>query len=253
MDARQTLFRSATVVALLLCTAACSSAPPTASSASARPSTPSPSALPQLPQGCEQQTPCTFKAGRYRLGTGTVLERLVLTLPEAGWTSTENHPGELDLYPPGKTDEHLLLWVDMVAVQSTGKGHGLTTLTDVGRSPAALLAWLDGNPDLTVRPLADRSFAGIRLQGRSVTPSATARYDDAGCPSNPRCADLFTQGRYETEDVYAIGYPGIAGIWIGGPIAGHRTVLLVLDAADPQGLTDLEHRVQSVVDSMTLS
>jgi hypothetical protein len=249
------LLVAALSVLLVAATAACSGAAgggsPSASPSKA--ASPAAAAVRQLPQICSEDEPCTYPAGRFRLGLGTVMERLVLTLPSAGWTSAENNPGELKLDPPGTKDEHLFVWADMVAVQSTGKGHGLTQLTKVGRSPAALLAWLDGNRDLTVRKLPDRTVAGIVLHGRSVTPSRTARYGDPACPSNPRCADLFTQGRFETDDSYGIGYPGIADVYIGGPLADAHTVLLALDAADPKGLAELETRVRPVLDSMTLS
>ena len=102
-----------------------------------------------LASGCSGSSPCPIAAGTYRLGPGTVLPGLEMTVP-LGWSSTENTPGELTLVPPGQPGDALKFWLDMVAVKSSGAGHGTTILKNVGRTPSALTAWLTRNPDFLI-------------------------------------------------------------------------------------------------------
>src|SRR6266581_2860231 len=99
-----------------------------------------------LESTCSESNPCMFDTGKYVTGPSSILEGITLTL-SGTWSSTENDEGELNLTPADRPGNHLLLWMDMVAVKSTGAGHGTTPLTNVGTSPDALVAWLVGNPD----------------------------------------------------------------------------------------------------------
>jgi hypothetical protein len=67
----------------------------------------------------------------------------------SGWSCTENDGGELSLAPPRRPNERLFIWLDLVAVKSSGKGHG-TILRGTGRTPAKLIAWLTHNPDFVI-------------------------------------------------------------------------------------------------------
>src|SRR5262249_23305883 len=151
----------------------------------------------------------------------------------SGWSSTENDGGELNLIPPGHPNDRLLVWMDLVAVQSTGVGHG-TVLPSVGTSAADLLSWLTTNPDFMVvtQPTATRIARRIPATTLTEGVSASANYDDPGCPANPRCADFFTKPGWWGPNFYGIGYPGEAQISLAAiNIRGsEHTLFVTLDA-----------------------
>ncbi len=126
-----------------------------------------------------------------------------------GWSTTENSGGELKLVPPGLPNEWLLIWLDLVAVKSTGKGVG-TILPGVGRTPDKLIGWLTRNPDFAVvsRPSLSSLVHGVRMTTLALGVSTSANFGDAGCPSNPRCAAFFKNPKnWGASDFYAIGAP----------------------------------------------
>ncbi len=151
-------------------------------------------AIRTLAAGCSDSSPCQLTAGAYRLGAGTLLPGLGVTVP-AGCSSTESTPGELKLVSPGQPDHALRFWLDMSAVKSSGTGHGTTVLTDVGRTPSAVIAWLSHDPDFRIvsRPASATVGQDIKMTSLVVGVSHSANYGDpADCPASPRCADLFT-------------------------------------------------------------
>jgi len=76
-----------------------------------------------LESACSESNPCMFHPGEYVTGPSSILEGITLTL-SGTWSSTENDEGELNLTPADRASNHLFLWIDMVAVKSTGAGHG---------------------------------------------------------------------------------------------------------------------------------
>src|SRR5262245_7900315 len=164
---------------------------------------------------CSDDNPCQYDAGTYLLSLGEVLPGLQLTLP-ADWSSTENWVGELKLVAPGHADDLLRFWVDMVAVKSSGDGHG-TVLNDVGTSPRDLTRWLTTNPDfhIVTGPRATTIGDRIPVLTLSLNVSKTADYGDPGCPPNPRCADLFTRPDLWGPNVYGIGGDEEIRLYIG--------------------------------------
>src|SRR5262249_28155572 len=142
-------------------------------------------AVPALARHCSS-SPCPVAAGTYRLGPGMVLPRLEVTVP-SGWSSTENTPGDLILVPPGQPHATPSFWVDMVAVKSSGAGHGTTILKNVGRTPSALTAWLNHNPDFLIvsRPAPATIGHQITMTSLVVGVSPSANYGDPGYPANP--------------------------------------------------------------------
>jgi hypothetical protein len=211
-----------------------------------------------LQWGCstaDNSPPCHFRNGTYRLGSGTVLRGLRLTLPR-GWSSTENDQGELNLIPRGHPGDTLFVWIDMAAVKSTGPGHGTTILTNVGRTPAALVSWLTSNPDFQVvsPPKATKIARRIPATTLTMGVSAAANYGDPECPSNPRCADFFTRPVLWGSGFYGIGYPEEVQLSLAAIKRGthEHTVIVALDATNDADMAALRAATHSVVASFRL-
>ena len=225
-----------------------------ASPAASRPASPAHTAVRTLAPGCTHASPCqNITAGAYRLGSGTLLPGLELTLP-AGWSSTGTGPAQLNLVPPGLPDDFLDFWLDMLAVKSTGPGHGTTILTNVGTTPSALLAWLTRNPDFLIvsRPAPATIGQDSKMTSLVVGVSRSANYGDPACPSNPRCADLFTNRKW--SDFYGIGGDEEVRLYLGTiQINGNpHTLMVALDAGDQYGLLHLENVAKPIIGSVRL-
>lgn len=227
----------------------------TASPAATWPASPAHAAVHTLATGCTHASPCQdITAGAYRLGPGTLLPGMELTIP-ARWSSTGTGPTELNLVPPaGHPDDALKFWLDMLAIKSTGPGHG-TILTNVGTTPSALLAWLTGDPDFRMvsRPAPATIGHGITMTSLVVGVSHSANYDDPGCPSNPRCADMFTN-RHWSPGGYGIGGDEEVRLYLGTiKVSGSsHTSLVALDAADHADLLRLENAAKPIIGSVRL-
>lgn len=167
----------------------------TQSPTSSRPASSSPSGNPKLPNDCGDDSPCAVPAGAYVLGDSALLPGLTVTVPAGGWKTASGgaDQGAFDLIPPDRPKDRLFIWQDLVAVKSTGSGHG-AALTGVGTTPAAISSWMANNPDLMVveKPAAGTIGAGITTTALVVGVSPSAQYGDPACTANPRCADLFT-------------------------------------------------------------
>jgi hypothetical protein len=225
--------------------------PPGASSSSKPVSSPTESVL---PSGCSDNAPCTFAAGQYRIGDSGVIPGLQLTLP-AGWSSVESNQGELNLVPPGQPDERLFFWLGMVAVKSTGPGHGTTILKNVGKSPKALIDWLTHNRDfLVVAPPSKATIGGVPMQALTIGVSRSARYGDPGCPANPRCADLFTNPIYWGPNFYGIGGEEEAALYLGTihTTSGPQTMIVALDGPNHADVGRLSTVARPIIESVRL-
>lgn len=225
-----------------------------ASPAASRPASPVHPAVRTLVAGCTHASPCqNITAGAYRLGPGTLLPGLELTLP-AGWSSTGTGPAQLNLVPPGQPDDFLDFWLDMLAVKSTGPGHGTTILTNVGTTPSALLAWLTRNPDFRIvsRPAPAAIGQDSTMTTLVLGVSRSANYGDPDCPANPRCADLFTNRQW--SDSYGIGGDAEVRLYLGTlQINGSpHTFLVVLSADNHADLLRLENAAKPVIGSVRL-
>jgi hypothetical protein len=171
-----------------------SSTPSATGSGSPAPSTTSPTST--LPTDCTDTSPCTIRAGTYVLGDHAVILGLTLTVPAGGWQTPAGgaDPGAFDLIPPDRPNDRIFFFDDLVAVKSTGAGHGTTVLTNVVTTPDALVSWMTTNRDLLVvaQPAPAIIGSGIKTTSLVVETSPSAQYGDPSCTSNPRCADLFT-------------------------------------------------------------
>ena len=178
---------------------------------------------------------------------------MTLTLPTT-WGSHSLDKYEFSLYPADHPDDRLFFWEDMVAVKSSGPGHGTTILKNVGTSPEAMMAWITGDPDFHIiePPTQVTSVGGIKATRVVLVISHTARFGDPTCPTNPRCAALFT--RRDAGEYYAIGGReeirlDIAAIKIDGR---PHTLFIVLDAPDGAKLKQLAALALPVIDSVRL-
>lgn len=252
---RQRLGSPLAVLALVLVLAACQGGGTgSASPAASRSGSPTHTARPAvgtLAAGC---SPCQLTAGTYRLGPGTLMPGLELTVP-AGWSSNENTPGDLNLVPPGQPNEALTFSLDMTAVKSTGPGHGTSILKNVGTTPRALVAWLTHNPDFLIvsRPTSATVGQGIKMTSLVVGVSRSANYGDPVCPANPRCADLFTNSYFGGQS-FGIGGNEEVLLYLGRiKISGSpHTFLIDLDAVNHAALQRLEKVAEPIVSSVRL-
>jgi hypothetical protein len=190
---------------------------------------------------CTSNAPCRFGGDRYELADSdyAVVRGLQLTLT-GEWTSPENDGGELALSPADNPDDKLFIWRDLVAVKSSGPGHGKTVLRSVGRSPKALVPWLTSNDDLEVvsKPVPVTIGRGIKMVSLGIGVSDSANYDDPGCPSDPKCADLFTDPKHWRGEFYGIGGDEEVQLYL-GTLTSHgqtHTFLVSLDAPNHAAL-----------------
>jgi hypothetical protein len=252
---RQRLGGPLAVLVLVLVLAACQGGRAgSASPAASRSGSPAHAAVRALTAGCSDSSPCQLTAGAYRLGAGTLLPGLEVAMP-AGWSSTESTPGELNLAPPGQPDDALKFWLDMSAVKSSGPGHGTRVLTNVGRTPSALIAWLSHDPDFRIVSKPGPATIGqdITMTSLVVGVSHSANYGDPGCPANPRCADLFTT-RYWGGNSFGIAGDEEVRLYLGTiQISGSpHTFFAVLDAVDHADLLRLENATKPVIGSVRM-
>ena len=211
---------------------------------------------PVLSSACSDTSPCRLHAGTYRLGIATVLQGLQFTLPGGGWSSTENDGGELKLVPPGHPEEWLFVWMDLVAVKSSGKGHGKPIL-QAGRTPAKLIASMVRNPDFQIvsRPTPSTLIRGVRMTTLALGVSNSAKYGEPECPANPRCADIVKDPKYwGPDDSYGIGYPEEARFYIGTirVDGAPHTLFVALDAENHSQLVRLTAAAKSIIASLRL-
>lgn len=225
-----------------------------ASTPASNASSPSSASAAELPGDCGDDAPCEFDAGTYTLGTNSVLPGMRLTLP-AGWSSTENDAGELNLVPPGQPEDRLFVWTDLVAVKSTGPGHGTTVLTKVKPTPEGLIGWLTSNPDFTIvaKPTTTR-FAGTPMRSLTLVVSRSARYGDPGCPGNPRCADLFTKPGLWRGEFFGIGGDSEDTLSFAtiSTKNGSHTLIVSLDALNHADAAKLAAAARPILESVHL-
>jgi hypothetical protein len=85
--------------------------------------------------------------------------------------------------------------------------------------------------------------------------SASARYGEPDCPSNPRCADLLKDPKYwGPSDSYGIGYPEQVRMYMGTiRVGGAPHVLFAaLDAENHAQLLRLTAEARTILASLRL-
>ncbi|MEO6207356.1 MAG: hypothetical protein ABIP77_05330 [Candidatus Limnocylindrales bacterium] len=151
-------------------------------------------------------TDCKVTPGAYVTGADGFFPGLAIRIP-AGWDVIESSSGEFRLGRPDRPGSDLLLWKDIRAVVSNHRSAREGTLVEeVAGTPEAIVEWLATNPDFTVREQPKpTTIAGLRGTVLAVGVSDTADFGEPDCPSNPRCADFFTDPAHWGPNVYGIG------------------------------------------------
>jgi hypothetical protein len=161
-----------------------------------------PTPLPGCLRTCVQPSlasPGALAAGPYET-RNFFGSQLVVTLPDATWSSNEDSTGELDLH----RDEHaqLAFWLDIYPI----KDPTTDPIPGFDGTAAALLDWLATNPNVKV---IERKPATIgRLSGERIDfgPSPSAQNVDPGCPQSALpCVGLF--GFQQWDGLFSSGGP----------------------------------------------
>src|SRR5712691_7547628 len=128
-----------------------------------------------------------------------------VTVPNAGWRVHEDHPGEFNLAAPpgGDNATHIHFWLDPIATAP----HGIV-LPNVGRTPAALVAWLRHNPNFVVSAPTRRRIAhGLRTTSLALDVSADAPKEDPTCTAPCVTYFVFRGLHYNFPYGTAHGFP----------------------------------------------
>ena len=251
--------RIAVVFGIATLLVACGSSGQTSTSTSGRPSptstatataAASPSARP-LEAGCSDAKPCVITAGTYELtGTFAFMPGMQVTVPD-GWESREQDAGEFNLWPVDQPTGHILMVRDITATLSDG------SLKPAPGAPATvegLTAYWRHDPGLDVSLAGSRVIAHNLATTYVIQVSPDAAFTDPGCPSYPRCADLFTDAKHWGGGGFGIGYPEVARLYLAtiGKGANAHVFGVVLDADDMSALDRLMTAAAPIIDSIRL-
>lgn len=112
--------------------------------------------------------------------TATVFMRgMKVTVPSANWRLQEDMPGEFNLAAPPGGDKATLIKFFLDPIPTAPGG---VILTKVGRTPAALVAWLRQNPNFVVSaPTKKRIAHSLTATSVKLDVSAKAPKEDPTC------------------------------------------------------------------------
>jgi hypothetical protein len=136
--------------------------------------------LGMIAAGMAVASPVTYKAQVFMRG-------MRVTVPGAGWTVYEDHPGEFNLADESgaANGTHIHFWLDPYAVTP----HDIR-VRGVGRTPTALIAWLSSDHYLVVTAPTKVVLArGLATTSVDLDVAAAAPRSDPSCPGP--CLDYF--------------------------------------------------------------
>jgi hypothetical protein len=128
-----------------------------------------------------------------------------VTVPSARWRVYEDMPGEFNLVAPPGGDKatHIRFFLDPIPAAPTG-----VALPNVGRTPAALVAWLRQNPNLVVSARTKRRVGhGLRATSLRLDVSADAPREDPTCVTPCVTYFVFHGPDYDFPYRTASGFP----------------------------------------------
>jgi len=175
-----------------------------------------------------------------------------VTVPSAGWTVYEDHPGEFTLSAADRfRDTKIHFRLDPLAFSTKAE-----PIPGVGGTPNALIAWLRHHPDLVVSPPRPVTIAG-HVAGMSVdvglSEKAVSMY-----PGCELCVDfLYFQGG--NIGGYGIAGKEVLGLYLATLKNGGEPHTLEVDVDAPDAATlhavtpIAEHIIASVVLPATVS
>ncbi|MEO8572124.1 MAG: hypothetical protein ABI553_10550 [Chloroflexota bacterium] len=186
-------------------------------------------------------------------GAGGFFPGLAIQVP-AGWDVAENSTGELALSRDDRPGNKLLLWKDIRAVVSNHRSapEG-TLLKEVAGTPDAILGWLTTNPDFAVieQPMP-ATIAGMSGTVLTVGVSKSADFGEPDCPSNPRCADFFSDPAHWGTVPYGVGGAGPLRLFMTSlPYpAGDHLFAVVWEGSSTTDLQAFATLTQPILDSI---
>jgi hypothetical protein len=131
-----------------------------------------------------------------------------------------------------------------------------TVLPSVGRTAAALLAWVTSTPDFQILSAPAARTAGDSIAGTELTVgvSGTANFADSDCPDSPRCAAFFTDPTHWDNGFYAIGGDEVARIFIAAADfpQGDHTFFITLDCPTKADLAEFAPIAEPIIASLRL-
>lgn len=241
-------FATLVVAAALLTGCATPHGTPTSAASPAAVASPSPKSL---EAGCSDGAPCVLTAGTYELtGTFAFMPGMTVTVPD-GWESREQDAGEFNLWPTDQPTGHILMVRDITAILSDGS---LKPALGVPGTVEGLTAYWRSDPALDVSAAGTRVIANNTATTYVIEVGPDAAFTDPGCPSYPRCADLFTDAKHWGGGGFGIGYPEVARLYLAtiGNGASAHVFGVVLDANDMSALDDLMNAAAPILDSIRL-
>jgi hypothetical protein len=159
------------------------------------------------------------------LPTGTYLTRYFFAKQmkvsfARGWFSEEDSTGEFAAYAKKNRDSRVVFWEDVY----TTKPGSLQRVGPPRRTAASLLAWLKGNPNLTVSKPTSGRIGAIRARVVDVGVADDAVNDDPTCPGKA-CANFL--GYPQWDEPYGIAGKSISRFYLADVRYGGKQHLFV--------------------------
>ena len=260
--------RPGSILMLSLVVAGCSNASPQTPT-SAPPSTPT--AAPASVVAIASPTPgpsrqatlvvcgfgqhCDAASGTFVTDADGFFPGLQITMP-AGWFFSEQDSGELTLHPSDDPEKAVALFKDVRVVTTTREmGPYNEVVEEVGPTGEAFVDWFTSNDDFTVtdEPAA-ATIAGTTGTVLTLSVSEKAKYGDAECPSNPRCADLFTDPAHWGDLNFGLGGPNPTRLYVADvPYpGGDHLFAIAWDAGPASELDAWVERTMPILDAIRL-
>jgi hypothetical protein len=244
-------------IALVLALAGCAGTAPPSRSATGTPGIPTP------PQASRQASlvvcgfgqRCDAPSGTFVTDAGGFFPGLRITTP-AGWFFSEQDSGELTLHPSDDPEKTVALFKDVRVVTTTREmGPYNEVVKEVGVTAEAFVNWFTKNEAFTVvdEPAA-ATIAGTSGTVLTLAVSEAAKYGDPECPSNPRCADLFTDPAHWGDLNFGLGGPNPTRLYVANVSypGGDHLFAIAWDAGPASGLDAWVARTMPIVDSIQL-
>lgn len=203
-------------------------ATPTSAPVATAPATPQPSSEAAL-MVCRDGQHCDAEPGTFVTDADGFFPGLQMTVP-AGWFFSEQDSGELTLHPLDDPDKTVALNKDVRVVSSTREtGPYNDILKDVGPTADAFVQWFTHNDAFTVvEEPKSATIAGTTGTVFTLAVSEVANYGDPDCPSDPQCADLWTDPAHWGDNTFGIGGPTPIRLYVADVPYGNATHLFAI-------------------------